>query len=138
VYGGPDEAAVDLDEFVPPQGLMLVGLLAGQAVAMGGWRRLPDGSVGGTDGAVTAEIKRMYVVPAAQRRGLARLMLAEVERTAAAAGVDRLVLNTGPHQHAAIALYERTGYLPSPAFGHYAGYGDALFFSKQLSAGVVG
>ncbi|WP_234971311.1 GNAT family N-acetyltransferase [Jatrophihabitans endophyticus] len=128
MYGGPDAAAVVDDEFSPPQGLMLVGLLEDVAVAMGGWRRLPDGS---------AEIKRMYVSVAAQRRGLGRLVLAEVERTAAAAGVEQLVLNTGPHQHAAIALYEAEGYRPYPAFGHYADHGDALFFAKPLGTGAV-
>ena len=123
MYGSPDEAAVVDDEFVPPAGLLLVGVLDGVAVAMGGWRVLPDGS---------AEIKRMYVSPAVQRRGLGRVMLREVERTAAAAGVTTLVLNTGPHQHAAIALYEQTGYRPVPPFGHYADLSEALFLGKNL------
>jgi GNAT superfamily N-acetyltransferase len=122
-YGGPDRAAVDPTEFVPPDGLFLVGVLDGVGVATGGWRKLADGR---------AEIKRMYVSAAVRRRGLSRLMLAELERTAAAAGVGEVVLNTGPSQPEAVALYEQSGYLPVPAFGHYACHPQALFFGKTL------
>jgi GNAT superfamily N-acetyltransferase len=124
IYGGPDAAEVDPAEIMPPSGLFLVGLLDGEPAAMGGWRRLS-----GRD----AEIKRMYVSRPARRRGLARKVLAEVERTAAAAGFDRLVLNTGPEQPAAVALYEDAGYRPVPGFGHYACHPDALFYGKELS-----
>lgn len=122
-YGGPDAAAVDPAEFAPPDGLFLVGLLDGRPVSTGGWRRLADGR---------AEIKRMYVSVAARRRGLSKLMLAELERTAAEAGIRDVVLNTGPSQPEAIALYRLSGYLPVPAFGHYACHPKAMFFGKSL------
>jgi GNAT superfamily N-acetyltransferase len=123
LYGGPDAASVDPAEFAPPRGLFLVGVLAGTPAAMGGWRRLSDAE---------AEIKRMYVVPAARRRGLARHVLAELERTAARAGVRRLLLNTGPEQPEAVALYQRAGYTPAEPFGHYADHADALFYGKSV------
>jgi GNAT superfamily N-acetyltransferase len=122
-YGGEDAATVDPDEFRPPNGRFLVGVLDGIAVAMGGWRRLPDGR---------AEIKRMYVAPHARGQGLAEQLLAELERTAAAAGIGRAVLNTGPAQPEAIALYAKHGYEPVPGFGHYACHPDALFYGKTL------
>jgi GNAT superfamily N-acetyltransferase len=124
LYGDRDRAAVDPDEFVPPKGLFLIGLLDGDPVATGGWRRHDE---------QVAEIKRMYVAARARRRGLARRMLTEIERTAADAGVIRLILNTGPEQPEAVALYELTGYRPIPGFGHYACHPDALFFGKELS-----
>jgi GNAT superfamily N-acetyltransferase len=123
LYGGPDAAAVDPADFTLPAGLFLVGRLDDVPVAMGGWRRLSE-----TD----AEIKRMYVSRSARRRGLARQVLSEIERTAAEAGVTRLVLNTGPEQPEAVALYEQTGYEPVPGFGHYACHPDALFYGKAL------
>jgi GNAT superfamily N-acetyltransferase len=128
-YGGPDEARVDPREFDPPGGLFLVGLLDGVPSAMGGWRRLAD--VGGDD---IAEIKRMYVVTAARRRGLSRVMLAELESTAAAAGVRRVVLNTGDQQPEAIALYESSDYAAIDGFGHYACAPGAVFYGKTLAA----
>jgi GNAT superfamily N-acetyltransferase len=124
-YGGPDAAAVDPGEFDPPDGLFLVGLLDGIPVATGGWRRI---------GAGTAEIKRMYVSEAARRRGLARALLTELERTAGAAGFAELVLNTGPEQPEAVALYESSGYAPAPPFGYYARFPRALFYAKRLAA----
>lgn len=126
LYGGPDAATVDPLEFEPPDGLFLVGVLGGRAVATGGWRRTSRRE---------AEIKRMYVAASVRRRGLARLMLAELERTAAAAGVRRLVLNTGPRQPEAVALYEQAGYTASEAFGHYARHCGALFYAKRLPTG---
>jgi ribosomal protein S18 acetylase RimI-like enzyme len=121
-YGGPDEAAVDLDEFVPPNGVFLVGLVDGEPAATGGWRRIDDGVV---------EIKRMYVAPHARGHGFARRLLAELEAGAAASGAARVVLNTGNQQPEAIALYESSGYRRVPAVGHYAGQPRALFYGKE-------
>lgn len=125
-YGGPDAAAVQPAEFAPPDGLFLVGVLEGDAVVTGGWRRIDEGVV---------EIKRMYVHDSARRRGLARVMLAELEARALAAGVQRAVLNTGDQQPEAVALYESSGYVTSEGFGHYACTPGALFYSKVLRRG---
>ena len=54
----------------------------------------------------------MYVVPEHRGSGLARRILAELESTAAAAGHDLIVLETGLMQPEAIGLYESSGYLP--------------------------
>ena len=124
-YGGRDGAQVEPGEFRPPAGMFLVGLLDGVPVATGGWRLLPDGR---------AEIKRMYVSRTARRRGLARQMLAELERTAREAGVRDVVLNTGPSQPEAVALYRLSGYKSIDGFGHYACHPKALFFGKALPA----
>lgn len=125
LYGSPDAAAIDPAEFQAPGGYFVVGMLDGAPVATGGWRRLNR-----TD----AEIKRMYVRSWYRRRGLSRLVLAGLEEAAAAAGVARLVLNTGPRQPGAIALYEASGYEPTAPFGHYADWPDALFYGKRLPA----
>jgi ribosomal protein S18 acetylase RimI-like enzyme len=66
-----------------------------------------------------AEIKRMYVRPALRGRGLGRLMLDHLTAHATAQGVPLLRLETGIHQHEAIALYERCGFRRIPPFGPY-------------------
>jgi GNAT superfamily N-acetyltransferase len=134
-YGGPDETPLDPSVFEPPSGAFFVGWasVAGRdprAVATGGWRFRPDVAVLG--GTVAAEIKRMYVVPPAQRRGLARLMLAHLEHTAAAAGADVMVLETGLAQPEAIALYESSGYAPVEGFGYYRDSPKVRYFGKRL------
>lgn len=81
-----------------------------------------------------AELKRMYVVPAARGRGLSRLVLTGLEATAAERGWRTLRLETGPLQHEAIALYERSGYRPIGAFGHYRDEPDewSRYYEKEL------
>ena len=60
-------------------------------------------------------------------------MLAELERTAAAAGHEVVVLETGTAQPEAMALYVSAGYDPIDGFGHYAGRPLSRAFRKQLS-----
>jgi GNAT superfamily N-acetyltransferase len=128
-YGGRDESPVDPADFEDPLGQFFVGYLDGTPVATGAWRR---SSVRALGAEVTAEIKRMYVVPAAQRRGLARRMLAHLEATAAAEGIGALVLETGMKQPEAIALYESAGYEPIPGFGHYRDSDLSRCFGRRL------
>ena len=85
---------------------------------MGGWRTRPD--VVRLGGALSAEVKRMYVAPAGRRMGLARAMLAHLEETAAGAGADVMILETGTEQPEALALYASSGYELVEKFGHYS------------------
>lgn len=132
-YGGSagDASPIDAAEFAAPDGTFLVGEADGAAVAMGGWRR------GGPAGARDAEIKRMYVRPGFRGRGYSRIVLAELERTAARAGITRLVLETGLEQPEAIALYRSCGYADVEPFGYYAGYDDSVHLAKPLATATA-
>lgn len=131
-YGGIDHTPVDSTEFDDPHGWFLLGTVGDLPVAMGGWRFRPDVTTLG--GVRIAEIKRMYVVPAHQRQGHARTVLAEVEATAAAAGADVLVLETGTGQPEALGLYADTGYVPIDArYGVHAGAPEVRYLGKRLS-----
>jgi ribosomal protein S18 acetylase RimI-like enzyme len=129
-YGGHDATRIDAADFAPPLGLFVVGYVDGKAVVCGGWRAHDSTEPLFADG--DAEVKRMYVVPAARRRGLARLMLAELERTARAAGRRRILLETGTEQPEAIALYESEGYTAIPKFGIYRGEPSSRCYGKAL------
>jgi ribosomal protein S18 acetylase RimI-like enzyme len=135
-YGGPDETPLDPLMFEPPSGSFFVGYLrlAGQRqpVVTGAWRANRDVEAFGTRR--TAEIKRMYVVPAARGLGLARSVLAHLEEDAAAAGAEAMVLETGDAQPEAIALYESSGYVRIAPFGHYKDAPLNRCFGKPLPA----
>jgi len=125
-YGGNgDLSPMDPEQFAPPQGVFMLALLDERPVGMGGWRW------GGPEEG-DAEIKRMYVRELHRRGGIARAVLAELERTATQAGVGRLVLETGNAQPEAIAMYRRAGFFDIPAFGHYAGSPDAVHLAKDV------
>jgi GNAT superfamily N-acetyltransferase len=130
-YGGPDETALTIDTFDDPSGAFFLGRYLGVPVAMGGWRFRRD--VIALGGSVAAEIKRMYVVPRAQRRGFARALLAHLEATAAEAGADVMVLETGQQQPEAIALYESSGYVPVDGFGIYRDSPFVRYLGKRLA-----
>lgn len=129
-YGDVDATPVDPAEFAPPLGLFLVGYLDGEPVACGGWRAQDGPELEFQVG--DAELKRMYVVPRHQGRGLARVVLAELERRALAAGRRRLVLETGTRQPEAIGLYTSSGYQPIPGFGIYRDDPLSRCFGKVL------
>lgn len=123
-YGGVDGSPVDATEFAPPLGLFLVGYVDGKAVTCGGWR---------VHGGGVVELKRMYVVPAARGRGLARAMLAELELSAKRAGHRRIVLETGRRQPEAVALYLSSGYTEVPKFGYYQDSPLSVHLGKTLA-----
>ena len=133
-YGSRDESPIAPTDFEDPLGQFFVGYLDGRPVATGAWRRSTVEALGAS---VTAEIKRMYVVPAAQRRGHARRMLGHLENTAATAGIEALVLETGIVQPEAIALYLSSGYEPIPGFGYYCGSDLSRTFGHRISPKVV-
>ena len=125
-YGEEDMTPVDPASFAPPRGLFLIAYVDDRAVGCGGWRvhEGPDGP--------EAELKRMYTSPAARGHGVARAVLAELERTAAEAGYGRMVLETGTKQPEALALYEAAGYVEVPRFGYYANEPSAIHLGKIL------
>ena len=132
-YGGRDESPITPEDFDDPRGQFFVGYVDDVPVATGAWRRSTVVALGVDR---TAEIKRMYVVPARSGAGIARRMLAHLESTAAAAGIEVLVLETGLEQPEAIALYASSGYEPVPGFGYYCGSELSRTFGRRISPPV--
>jgi len=122
-YGGPDETPVDPADFAPPSGLFVVARLGCIVIGCAGLRRHDEGVV---------ELKRMFVISQHRRRGLARLLLAQLEDRARAAGYLEIVLETGTAQPEAITLYESAGYTPRTPFGYYAGEEMSRTYGKAL------
>ncbi|MGC7102930.1 GNAT family N-acetyltransferase [Amycolatopsis lurida] len=131
-YGAPDATPLEPGEFALPDGLFLVAYNEdGAPVASGAWRAHDGSDPSFREG--DAEVKRMYVTDSARGRGYARAVLAELERTATAAGRKRLVLVTGKKQPEAIALYRSCGYPDIPNFGLYRDEPDCVCLAKELT-----
>jgi putative acetyltransferase len=79
------------------------------------------------------EIKRMYVRPQSRGRGFAKLILNHLADYAWSHGVRTLRLETGIHQHAAIALYEQMGFQQIPPFGDYRYDPLSRCYEKRIS-----
>jgi ribosomal protein S18 acetylase RimI-like enzyme len=60
------------------------------------------------------EVRMLAVAETARRRGIADLLMDEVEAHARRLGLAGVVLSTEPIMHGAHALYERRGYLRQP------------------------
>jgi GNAT superfamily N-acetyltransferase len=88
-------------DFAPPGGSFLVGYEDGTPVCVGGIKRLDDEA---------CEIKRMFVVPQARGRGLAKELLVALEDAARALGYTVAKLDTGPEQPHAERMYRAAGY----------------------------
>jgi GNAT superfamily N-acetyltransferase len=131
-YGGPDGAAVEPGEFSPPGGLFLVAEVDGEPAGCGAWRRHTETSPAQPDASAVAEVKRVYVVPAFRRRGLAQVLVAALEDSARRSGYRAVVLNSGDRQPEALALYEALGYTPVPGYGLYAGEAGAVFLGRRI------
>lgn len=83
-----------------------------------------------------AEIKRMFVSPAARGQKLGRRLLEKLETIAADSGATLLRLETGVKQHEALRLYRSAGFVETGPFGHYGPDPLSVFMEKILTAHV--
>ncbi len=115
----PGTPSAGPEDFRPPAGAFLVGYEDDVPVCGGGVKGLSDGR---------AEIKRMYVVPEARGRGVARALLGALEDAARELGYDVVRLDTGPEQPHAHVLYLDSGYR---AIADYNGNPLASFWGEK-------
>ena len=124
LYGEEDEDAPAPDDLAPPAGRFFIAMRDGEAVGCGGVKHWADG---------VGEVKRMYVVPAFRRSGVARVVLAAVEDEARRRGYRELRLETGVKQPEAIGLYQSAGFELIPCWGIYAHAPLSRCLAKKLS-----
>lgn len=110
----PEEGAnffrLDADEVSEGRGGFFIAYIDNRPVGCGAIRRIEP---------TVAEIKRMYVAPGNRGLGIGGKILAELEAEALRLGIRRVVLETGPRQPEAIAIYKRAGFVEIPLFGEY-------------------
>ena len=80
-----------------------------------------------------AELKRMWVIPEARRRGVSKAVLTALEERARCEGISVLRLETGAASHAALGLYAAAGFLRRGPFGAYRPDPLSMFMEKALA-----
>lgn len=79
-----------------------------------------------------SELKRIYVSPAQRGAGIGRALVERLEAEARERGATVARLETGIHQHDAIKLYERCGYVHRGPFEPYGEDPRSVFMEKEL------
>jgi monoamine oxidase len=97
----------ELEQLLGPRGRVLVARLDERVVGLGALRPVDD---------TTAEIKRMYVRPAEQGRGVGRAILARLVQDAKAAGYAIVRLETLRVMTTARAMYRSFGFVEVARF----------------------
>ena len=79
-----------------------------------------------------AEIKRMYVAPNVRGQGIGGRIVAALEAEAIRLHAHRILLETGPRQPDAIAMYQRAGFAEIPLYGEYIGSNFSVCMAKNI------
>ena len=104
------ELAALFEHYGPPGGAALLGFLGQVAQGCAGVRALEPPEV--------AELKRMYVRPAARGRGLGRALARACLEAARQLGYDKVRLDTVEEMEEAGALYRSVGFVEIGAYRH--------------------
>jgi putative acetyltransferase len=121
---------LDVQALLGPDVAFFVARDEDRAMGTAAYRRRPG--VPDSGGQPYGEIKRMYVDPAQRGQRLGVRLLDTLEDALRAEGLRLALLETGRHQHEAVALYERCGYTLRASFCGYANNGLSLFYGKAL------
>jgi putative acetyltransferase len=123
LYPADSNHLLDVAALRQPGVTVFVARIDGRAVGCG--------AVVAQDGG-WAEIKRMYVVPAARGQRLGKALLDALEDHARKLGAGTARLETGVAQPEALRLYRAAGYVERGPFGAYAADPLSRFFEKTL------
>ena len=80
----------------------------------------------------TVEIKRMFVNPNFRSKGVASLVLKELELWAKGDNYSIIILETGRKLENAISLYKKSGYSITKNYKQYIGVESSVCFRKDI------
>jgi putative acetyltransferase len=83
----------------------------------------------------TMEIKRMFVRVGSRGKGIASIILVELENWCREMDIKKCLLETGIKQPDAIRLYEKNDYKRITNFGQYENAWNSVCFEKNLEPG---
>ncbi|OWU78066.1 acetyltransferase [Marinibacterium profundimaris] len=113
-------------EHAPPAGGIRLARLNGRPVGCGMFHTLAPG---------TAEIKRVYVAPAARGTGAGRALMEELIATCRASGFERILMDTGRPLVAAQRLYDALGFRRRGPYQEMPGWvrDNLIYFEMELA-----
>ena len=114
---------LDVDALAAPRIAFMIAEADGRALGCAALARM-DGY---------AEIKSMYVDPAARGAGVGAALMDALEALARREGIAWLRLETGDTLLAAQRLYARHGFAPTAPFGGYAEGPHSVFMERRLA-----
>lgn len=78
------------------------------------------------------EVKRMFVSSDKRGKGIAQIILTELEVWAKELGYKKCILETGKRQVEAVNFYHKCKYKVIPNYGQYAKMENSICFEKEL------
>ncbi|HTV97530.1 MAG TPA: GNAT family N-acetyltransferase [Steroidobacteraceae bacterium] len=124
LYPAQSNHLLDVASLQQPRVAFLVARVDGRALGCGAVLDSGEG---------WAEVKRMFVSPAARGMKLGRRLLEELETLAAARGARWLRLETGGAQPEALGLYRSAGFVEIGPFGAYRPDPLSIFMEKSIA-----
>ena len=112
-----------VEEMAAPDMTVFVARVDGKAIGTGSLRRHPGG---------IGEVKRMYVRPEYQGRGIGGAIMQAIETRAIADGLEKIVIETGHIHPAAWRVYERDGFTRCGPVLNYPESPYSVFYEKTL------
>jgi putative acetyltransferase len=122
LYPPESNHLVDVEKLAGKAYYFIAGYEAGRPLAIASFKRE----------AAYVEIKRLYVPEQYRGRKLALRLMNDLEKKAISEGYPEARLETGIHQHEAIALYKKLGYTTIEPFGAYIEDPLSVFMGKKL------
>lgn len=107
----------------PPAGRLLLAWIEEEAMGCVGVRRIDND---------TCEMKRLYVRPEVQGRGLGRLLAERIVQEAQRLGYGRMVLDTLASMKSAQQLYRSLGFTETSAYGSPVSH-QVIYLELELS-----
>ena len=101
----------------------VVAYLENQPIGCGAFKEFNQNSV---------EIKRMFILPQSRGKGIATLILKELENWAIQSGYSSCILETGIRQTEAVILYKKNLYSITSNYGQYEGLENSICFEKKI------
>ena len=124
LYPAESRFGLDLAGLLAQAVRFFVARLDGRTVGCGGYALGRDQD---------AELKRIFVLPAARGQGVGQALVLAIEHAAAAAQARWMRLETGVKSVEALHLYQRLGYRERGPFGAYLPDPLSVFMEKQLA-----